>query len=100
MIGDLGTGSWRDRIQALLFGAAGLIPKLNSLKEKGSRDYVRQIAREWKVMKSHFTPNPSPCRLAIFPNPTIQLSDSSNGCCLCTHQQVFFDIFSDASSKQ
>jgi hypothetical protein len=54
MMGDLGTGSGRDRIQALLFGAAGLIPKLKSLKEKESRIYVRQIAREWKVLKSSF----------------------------------------------
>jgi hypothetical protein len=54
MIGDLGAGSGEDRIQALLFGVAGLIPKLNSLKEKESRDYVRRLAREWKVLKPSF----------------------------------------------
>jgi hypothetical protein len=54
MIGDLGAGSGGDRIQALLFGVAGLIPKLNSLKEKESRDYVRRLAREWKVLQPSF----------------------------------------------
>jgi hypothetical protein len=53
-IGDLGAGSGGDKIQALLFGVAGLIPKLNSLKEKESRDYVRRLAHEWKVLKSSF----------------------------------------------
>jgi hypothetical protein len=54
MIGDLRVESGGDRIQALLFGAAGLIPKLNSLKEKESREYVRRLAREWKVLKPSF----------------------------------------------
>jgi hypothetical protein len=54
MIGDLRTGNGGDRIQSLLFGVAGLIPKLNSLKEKESRDYVRRLAREWKVLRPSF----------------------------------------------
>jgi hypothetical protein len=54
MIGDLGTEIGGNRIQALLFGAAGLIPKLNSLKQKESRDYVRRLTHEWKVLKSSF----------------------------------------------
>jgi hypothetical protein len=54
MIEDLKAESGEDKIQALLFGAAGLIPKLKSLKEKESRDYVRRLAREWKVLKPSF----------------------------------------------
>jgi hypothetical protein len=54
IIGDLGAESEGDRIQALLFGVAGLIPKLNSLKEKESRDYVRRLAHEWKVLQPSF----------------------------------------------
>lgn len=41
-------------IYALLFGSAGLIPKINSLKEKESREYVRRIARLWKMMKASY----------------------------------------------
>jgi hypothetical protein len=54
MIGDLGAGNGGDRIQALLFGVAGLIPKLKSLKEKESRNYVRRLTCEWKVLKPSF----------------------------------------------
>jgi hypothetical protein len=39
-------------IEVLLFGAAGLIPKLNSLREKESRDYARELARGWKLVRS------------------------------------------------
>jgi hypothetical protein len=38
-------------IESLLFGIAGLIPKIKSLKEKESREYVRQLARGWKMIR-------------------------------------------------
>lgn len=50
-IRDVGAESDGEKIHALLFGVAGLIPKLNSLKEKQSRDYVRRLTHEWKIMK-------------------------------------------------
>jgi hypothetical protein len=54
MIKDLGIENEEFRIRALLFGAAGLIPKIKTLKQKESRDYVRSLAREWKILKSFF----------------------------------------------
>jgi len=53
-IGDYRFQSEDGKTEALLFGAAGLIPKLNSLKERESRDYVRRLAREWKMLKPSF----------------------------------------------
>jgi len=53
-IRDMGSENEGFGLKALLFGAAGLIPKLNSLKQKESRDYVRRLAREWKALKSSF----------------------------------------------
>jgi len=54
MIREMGAGNEEFKIQALLFGTADLIPKINSLKQKESRDYVRRLAREWKMLKSSF----------------------------------------------
>jgi hypothetical protein len=39
------------RGEALLFGAAGLIPKINAVKEKSSREYVRRLAHAWKEIR-------------------------------------------------
>ena len=42
------------RLEAMLFGIAGLIPKINILKEKESREYVRRLTREWKALRPFF----------------------------------------------
>jgi hypothetical protein len=41
--------------EALLFGAAGLIPKVGEMKDKAGRYYVRKLKSRWKVyrMKYH-----------------------------------------------
>ena len=44
----------RLKIEALLFGAAGLLPKIRSLTEKDSRDYVRGLAREWAKLRKTY----------------------------------------------
>jgi len=42
----------RVKIQAFLFGAAGLLPKICSLREKESQNYVRMLSREWRELKA------------------------------------------------
>jgi hypothetical protein len=41
-------------IQAFLFGAAGLLPKIRSVKEKTSREFVRALAGEWREIKKTY----------------------------------------------
>jgi hypothetical protein len=94
-IEDLGAGSGEDKIHALLFGASGLIPKLNTLKEKESRDYVRRLRREWKAQKPSFHSeilHPadwqfSPTRPANF--PTIRIA----GACALINNIFSNDLF-------
>ncbi len=50
----VGLVTHEEKIQALFFGVAGLIPRINSVKEKETRNYVRQLVREWKLMRSSF----------------------------------------------
>jgi hypothetical protein len=38
-------------MQALLFGAAGLLPPMHTLREKESRAYVRTLGRRWHVLR-------------------------------------------------
>jgi uncharacterized membrane protein YsdA (DUF1294 family) len=38
-------------MQALLFGAAGLLPPMRTLREKESRAYVRALRRRWRVLR-------------------------------------------------
>lgn len=42
------------KLEALLFGAAGLLPKIRSVEEKESRDYVKILAKEWNEIKKSF----------------------------------------------
>jgi len=53
-IGDYRFQSENGKMEALLFGVAGLIPRQNTLKEKLSRDYVRRLAHDWKTLKPSF----------------------------------------------
>ena len=41
-------------IQAFLFGAAGLLPKLTTIQEGESRMFVRDLARAWKDLKRSY----------------------------------------------
>jgi len=47
-IRDLGVHDNDDRLQAVLFGAAGLLPALRSVKDKQSREFVRLLSQFWK----------------------------------------------------
>jgi hypothetical protein len=40
-----------EALQALLLGAAGLLPKLKTVKDKESRVFVRHLTNEWKTRK-------------------------------------------------
>jgi hypothetical protein len=51
-IRDLRLESDRVKIQAFLFGAAGLLPKIRSLRERESQNYVRILSREWRELRS------------------------------------------------
>jgi hypothetical protein len=53
-IGDQRIQATDARLEALLFGAAGLIPKITAVKEKESRQYVRQLSNAWKALRSSF----------------------------------------------
>jgi hypothetical protein len=95
IIETLGAGSEEIKIQALLFGAAGLIPKQNTLKEKESRDYVRQLRCEWKALRLSFHSEMLhladwqffPTRPANF--PTIRIA----GACALINKILFDHLF-------
>jgi len=40
-----------EALQALLLGAAGLLPKLKTVKDKKSRVFVRHLTKEWRTRK-------------------------------------------------
>jgi len=42
------------KLQALLFGVAGLLPKIASLKEEDSKEYVRALIRAWNQLRRDF----------------------------------------------
>ena len=44
----------RLKIQAFLFGAAGLLPKIRSLREKESQNYVRTLSRAWRELRTSY----------------------------------------------
>ncbi|MCX6132496.1 MAG: DUF2851 family protein [Ignavibacteriales bacterium] len=41
-----------EALQALLFGAAGLLPKLKTVKDVESRKFARRLSHEWRVQKT------------------------------------------------
>ena len=42
-------------MMSLLFGAAGLLPSTRTLKERGSRAYVRSLRKTWNAIRHSFT---------------------------------------------
>jgi len=40
-------------LEALLFGAAGLLPKISAVQEKEGRNYVRKLRKQWKELRPH-----------------------------------------------
>ncbi|MBN1398957.1 MAG: DUF2851 family protein [Bacteroidetes bacterium] len=83
------------KIQALLFGTAGLIPKVKSIKEKLSREYVRKLSREWKTLKPLLNSEIlNPADWQFFPTrphnfPTIRIAAAS----IIIRKILFEDIF-------
>jgi hypothetical protein len=51
-IKDLRVDTEGVRLEAFLAGVSGLIPKLKSVNEASSRAYVRQLASEWKMLRT------------------------------------------------
>jgi hypothetical protein len=43
-----------ESLQALLLGAAGLLPKLKAVTDKASREFVRRLTHEWKKQKEFY----------------------------------------------
>jgi hypothetical protein len=43
-----------EALQALLLGAAGLIPKMKTVRDKESRQFVRRLNHEWKAQKTYY----------------------------------------------
>ena len=43
-----------EALQALLLGAAGLIPRMKIVKDKESREFVRRLTHEWKAHKTYY----------------------------------------------
>ena len=41
-------------LEALLFGAAGLLPKNTDVKEKEARTYLRGLRKRWKELRPHY----------------------------------------------
>jgi len=43
-----------EALQALLLGAAGLLPKLKTVRDRESREFVRQLGHRWKAQKMFY----------------------------------------------
>lgn len=43
-----------ESLQALFYGAAGLFPKVGSLREKESKEFVRRLIKRWKELRVSF----------------------------------------------
>lgn len=43
-----------ESLQALFYGAAGLLPKVGLLREKESKEFVRRLIRRWKELRVSF----------------------------------------------
>jgi hypothetical protein len=43
-----------EALQALLLGAAGLIPKMKTVKDRESREFVRRLNHEWRSQKAFY----------------------------------------------
>jgi hypothetical protein len=43
-----------ETLQALLLGAAGLIPKMKMVRDKESREFVRRLNHEWRAQKAFY----------------------------------------------
>jgi hypothetical protein len=41
-------------LEALLFGAAGLLPKITAVREKEGRNYVRKLRKQWKELRPYY----------------------------------------------
>ncbi len=53
-IRELGVEEDDEQLQAVLFGAAGLLPSIRVVKDKSSREFVRTLSRIWKDRRSHY----------------------------------------------
>jgi len=53
-IRDLAVHENDELLQAVLFGAAGLLPSIRSVKDKDARDFVRLLRRAWKEHRIHY----------------------------------------------
>jgi len=51
---DLGVQANDELLQAVLLGAAGLLPSIRSLKDRPSRDFVRLLSKAWKERRLHY----------------------------------------------
>ena len=49
---ELGVSTQTKKREALLFAVAGLLPRIRSLKERESKEYVRVLIREWNNVRS------------------------------------------------
>jgi hypothetical protein len=53
-IHHLGVDEDEEALQAVLLGAAGLLPAIRSVKDKSSRDFVRRLSKIWKERRSQY----------------------------------------------
>lgn len=79
-IAECGLTSDDTKLEALMFGAAGLLPKIRSVEERESRDYVKMLVKEWnEIIKSFRSPLLHAADWQFFPTrpanfPTLRLS--------------------------
>ena len=82
-IAELGIPLTSTTIESLMFGAANLLPKSNSLEEKEARQYVRLLKKNWKEYRTHYHGEIlHPADWQFFPTrpsnfPTIRLAAAS-----------------------
>lgn len=51
---DLGVHESDEQLQAVLLGAAGLLPAIRSVKDKPSREFAALLSRIWKERRAHY----------------------------------------------
>jgi hypothetical protein len=82
-------------LEALLFGAAGLLPKSTAVQEKEGRNYVRKLRKQWKELRPyHRVEILNTADWQFFPTrpsnfPTIRLAAA----CLLVNEFLMNDFF-------
>jgi len=103
-VGEFQLARDEKRREALLFAVAGLLPKIKSMKERDSREYVRTLTRAWSEMRrSVHTETLHASDWQFFPTrpnnfPTVRISAANTLIGRLLNENLFRDIIQTLKS--